>query len=318
MSNFDYEIQGVRLTDPRGAWNLLEGTDTLPKFPGLRATRYNIPGGSGERQVQHAPIEPTTHLFRVRFHAIDTNESSGTYLKMGRNFDERVAFLERNINEFMFATQLGAQSHLGNVEIRRINPRSGSASTDHYRTSNRVLTAVGRVIASVEPQVSSNGEYADYDFIYENPNGVWFSSWDYRRVSHKPAGTYGIWVYSGTAPIDDALIAIRPSQTMPAGVLVRNEAGIGFRVSRPLAANRWHVFDTFSWSARLTAGIASEDPWWSGPKEDRTIMTEHGRPTGSALVITPGIADNAHPRGKFSVRLTGPGEIRVATRAKWF
>lgn len=318
MSNFDYEIQGVSLTDPRGAWNLLPGTDVLPKYPGINATKFNIPGASGESQVQHAPILPSTQLFVMRFHAIDTLERSPTYLKMGRDFDEKLAFLERNINQFMFATRLGAQSHLGNVELRRISHSAGDASSDFDRLSNRVLTAVGRVHASTEPQIASNHEYADYEFVYENPTGTWFTSWSYRRIGNKPAGTHGVWTYSGTAPIDDALIAIKPTGgDMPAGVVVRNESGIGFEVRKVLARDRWYVFDTFSWSMREGA-LNADGPWWSGPKTDQTSMVEHGRGTGTALTITPGIADNAYPRGKVTIRIPSSGEIRVATRSKWF
>jgi hypothetical protein len=314
MSNFDYEIQGVKLTDPRGAWYLLPGTDTLPKYPGIRVTRFNIPGGSGEKQVQHAPTEPASYLFRIRFNAIDTRIGSPTYLRMGRDYDEKIAFLERNINEFMFTTRLGAQGHLGNVEIKRINPTSQSASTDSYRMSHGSLSAVGRVIASTEPEVSENQEYADFEFIYENPTGTWYSEWDYRRIGAKPAGTHGIWVNCGTAPIDDALIAIKPTNgDMPAGVLVRNEAGIGFEVKKTLTANRWHVFDTYSWATG-----SSPDIWFSTPKPDKTSMTEYGRPVGSALVITPGIKNVSTPRGIVTVRLTAPGEIRTAVRSKWF
>lgn len=314
MSSFDYEIQGVKLTDPRGAWHLLPGTDTLPKYPGIRVTRYNVPGGSGERQVQHAPTEPATYLFRVRFNAIDTRIASPSYMKWGRDHDEKIAFLERNINEFMFATRLGAQSHLGNVELKRLNPRSQSASTNGYRTSNGSLSTVGRVIASADPEVADNGEYADYEFVYENPTGTWFGEWEYRRLGVKPAGTYGIWVNSGTAPMDDALISIKPDGvTMPPGALVRNEAGIGFRVNKSLESWHVHIFDTYSWSCGVTPS-----GWWNTPKPDQTSMVEHGRPVGSALVLTPGIDGASSPRSRLTVRIPTPGEIKIATRSRWF
>lgn len=314
MSDFDYEIQGVKLNDPRGGWFLRPGTDTLPKFPGIRVTRYNVPGANGERQVQHAPLDPVKYLFRVRFKPVDLRDGSPTYGMGSDNVEQRIAFLERNINEFLFSTRLGAQSHLGNVEIRRISPASQLASNNDRRFSHGVMTAVGRVIAPVEPEVEETGQFADYEFIYENQTGTWFTEWDYRRIGVKPAGFHGIWIHCGTAPIDDALIAIRPtSGDMPAGVLVRNESGIGFEVKKTLTANRWHIFDTHAWATGSSPSI-----WWSTPKPDQTSMTEYGRPVGSALVITPGINNVSTPRGIVTVRLTAPGEIRVAARKKWF
>lgn len=312
--SFDYEIQGVKLTDPRGGWSLRPGTDVLPKYPGIRVTRFNVPGASGESQVQHAPLEPVKYLFRVRFHPVDTRIESPRYLKRGRDYEERIANLERNINEFMFSTRLGAQSHLGNVELRRLNPASQDASSDSRRFSHGVMTAVGRVIASTDPDVSPSGTFAEYEFIYENQTGTWFTEWDYRKGGLKQAGFHGYWVPCGTAPIDDAMIAIYPAvNDMPAGVLVRNEAGIGFEVKKALTPNRWHIFDTKAWSVGATPGI-----WWSTPKPDKTSMTEYGRPTGSALTITPGIKNVDSPRGILTVRLTGPGYIRTATRPRWF
>lgn len=314
MGTFDYEIQGVKLTDPRGAWNLLPGTDTLPKYSGIAVTRYNLPGASGERQVQHAPLVPVTYLFRVRFHAIDTRVGSPTYLKMGRDFAERTANLERNINEFMFATRLGAQSHLGNVELKRTNTGTVKSTSGTGQYSNRTLSTVGRVISSVDPDVAENREYADYEFIYENPTGTWFGPWEYRRLGVKPAGTHGIWVNSGTAPMDDSLISIKPTGgSMPAGALVRNEAGIGFRVNKSLNSPLVHIFDTYSWSAGVTPS-----GWWNTPKPDKTSMVEHGRPVGSALVLTPGIDGDSRPRSKLTIRIPSEGWIRVATRTRWF
>lgn len=315
MSDFDYEIQGVKLNDPRGGWFLRPGTDTLPKFPGIRVTRFNVPGASGESQVQHAPLEPVKYLFRVRFKPVDVRVDSATYGMTGRDWDERIAFLEYNINEFMFSTRLGAQSQLGNVELRRLSPRSQRASAYYRRFSNGVMTATGRVIAPAEPEVEETAAYADYEFIYENQTGTWFTGWDYRKLGLKQEGFHGIWVPSGTAPIQDAMVGIFPlGRDLPAGVLVRNEAGDGFEVKKVLTEGRWHIFDTSDkWAVGSTPNI-----WWSTPKPDQVSMAGVGRERGSALTIIPGIRNVDSPRGLLTIRLTGRAYIRTATRPRWF
>lgn len=337
-AGFDYSLQGVRLTDARwendpnaeyeGAWVMAPDTDALPMYPGIQVTEFNVPGGHGERQVQHAPMEPRNINLTVRFLAVETNPSKPGYKRSGGTWDERQAQIEANVNEFMFRTRLGSQSALGEVTLTRVNPhfehflssRAQGDNTVRPSTGNQVAT--GRFISSASVDRDPDMRWADYSFVFRDRHGCWMTSWQYFAFDNISGGiNRTLNVPMGTAPVIDALVAIRTRSSGNGRARVTNLAGHGFYADNSLNrgttdANRWWVYDTLAW--RAGGGNLGGGRPWTMDKPHTRPMEEIRRPLGTALQITPGISDVGQMRGRINVRLPTTGDVHVALRPRWY
>lgn len=333
MSTYDYILQGVALTDKRwanapgipfdGVWHLAEGTGVLPHFPGLRATTFHRPGQHGESQAQFAPLAERSLSLRMRFLAVCSDPSNARYGRQGEGFDERMAFMEANVNEFFFRSQLGATSNRGYLELKRVNNVFEHFPGGDWSPTHGEQTTAGRFIASSEPEMDRDARWVDYTLIFHIPEGTWWTDWEYRKISNvRPNQTTNINVPMGTAPIWDARIAIRtvdPDINLQPGTRFLNDLGIGFRVSREIAKGpHWRVFGTVERAYGGYSSNTGDNPNWDVDLNNQTILEEVGRPQGSLLMISPGVAGDSRPIGRIRVRPTAAIDVALAVRPRWF
>ena len=325
MATYDYILQGVPLTDRRwpvgngfeGAWFLNPGTSVLPKFPGLRATRFQRPGQHGESQAQFAPLQPKTEEFSIRFLAVCTDPTHPRFRQEGATFDERMAFLEHNITDFMFRTRIGATSTGGYLELKRVNNEyehfAGLGAGNH--TGGEQTTA-GRFISSSEAEMDQDARWADYTLLFEVPTGTWWTKQVRRRVDVPSANsTVTVDLPMGTAPVWDSQIAVRQNgDRLEAGSTFLNDMDVGFRVS--YWTSSWWVMDVES---RMSGNAGTgTSPNWNRSKDNARLIHEVGRPLGSALVINPGAPGSGERIGRVKVRLTSPGTVWFSYNPRFF
>lgn len=324
----EVSLQGVNLDDDRwenpgtrfnthrsGVWELLTGTEVLPRYPGARTTRWEVPGGQGERRAQHQPVQARTIPVRIRFLPICTDPSHPMYQREGRDAQERFGFLARNIREFMFRTQTGKQLSGGNLKMTRTLSAGEHFLTESGRTGGTEY-CVGFFESDWDQEVADGAKFATLTALFRNPTGTWYTDWQYVGRTGLAAGrTYQLEVPVGDAPIEDAMVAVRLQPSAHSGNhRFTNEFGVGFTTAS-LQAARWHIFNC---AGSEWARGEHENRVWNVPKPDRGAMRAHGRPMGSALLIQPGIAGDGRRVGKVNVRLTQGGQVFLAVRPKWF
>lgn len=335
MSTYDYVLQGVSLTDTRwasipgapieGVWHMRSGTSTLPHFPGLRATRFNRLGQHGESQAQFAPIQPRTLELNMRFLAVATNPAHPRFQQWGRTFDERMAFLEENINEFFFRTMIGQTSGKGYLNLTRRNnqfehfPAGGIAAP----ATNGDQHTAGRFLASSAGQMDDDARWADYTLLFEIPQGTWWTDTQYRAASVPAGASTAIEIPMGTAPVWDAKIAFHTGGAGPGSNEIKftNDQGVGFSIGRSLTSDDsgwWRVVDAGERSYGGHRDNNGAEPNWDVEMDNPTIVHEIGRPQGSALMIHPGVSGTSRRVGRVFVKSTVPLEVRIAYRPRWF
>lgn len=325
-------LQGVPLTDDRwssasqpGAWELMTGSELLPRYPGARVTRFEVPGGQGERRVQNMPAAARTVPLRIRFLPICTDPESPMYQRRGRDPQERAGFLANNIREFMFRTRLGAQLSMGNLRLSRtlsasehmLDPTVDAELSPAVTPSGGTESCVGYFESDWSQDDHPTYQYSTLTALFRNPTGTWYTDWQYFGYGGLSADTdWTLEVPMGTAPVDDAMVAIQPQNSGSApGALVRNDSGLGFQVGTTMPQDTWHFFDTYSWRMGTVPAGGFD---WGIEKPDQAAMLEHGRPLGTALLITPGIAGTGDMIGRVHVRLPSYATVHIAIRPKWF
>lgn len=296
------------------------GTSVLPHFPGLRATKFTRPGQHGESQAQYAPLEPRVLELNMRFLPICTNPQNPAYQQVGRTFDERMAFLEENINEFMFRTMIGQTSSKGYLQIKRRN-----AQFEHFPhlyeggvRSNGDQVAVGRILASSDHTLDPDANFADYDFIFELPEGTWYTAPVERRFNDLTANTTHTFALPmGTAPVWDTKIALRPrgGPTVMDGTEFTNDMGLGFRIRQNRRGSEWTIVDTLTRAAGRHAGGS---PDWDIELTNFNEILELGRPQGTSLLVNPGVDGDGRRIGHINVRLNSPGEVAFLHHPRFF
>lgn len=324
----EVHIQGTNLDDDRwdnpaarfnthrrGVWELLTGSEVLPRYPGVRSTTWEVPGGQGERRAQHQPIQGRTIPMRVKVWPICTDPANEMYQREGRDAQERLGFLAQNLRELKWRTRLGAQLSGGNLKMTRT-----LTTGEHYLTGDGMTGGTEACSVSVQAdwdeEIAEGAKYAIVTALYRNGAGTWYTPWQYVGRTGLVAGrTYQLEVPVGDAPIDDAMVAVRLQPTAYSGNhRFTNEFGVGFSTAS-LQAARWHIFNC---AGSEWARGEHENRVWNVSKPDRGAMRAHGRPMGSALLIQPGIAGDGRRVGKVNVRLTQGGQVFLAVRPKWF
>ncbi len=318
-----YEIQGVPLIDRRwasdpvrtdsgpvyGAWEALQGTSLLPSLPGFRVTMIDRPGIQGEAQVQNAPVMAKGIPLVVRFYAVQGDPTSPDYGRAGRTVGERAHFLDTNVREFLFRSQIGAAGSKGNLRLSRQLGVNGEA-----------MHTVGRVISSADPEYGPGYHEAEYTFIFHSQIGTWYRDWQYVSATARAGRTTAIEVPMGTAPVPDARIAIRSQGTgvsMPSGTRIVNDQGRGFEMRGTSGDGRWRIMDAESrWA--VTMQTSTEQPDWSLEPTNPYQMAEVERPSGTALEINPGVSGLSRRVGHVIITPTADVYVQIALRPRYF
>lgn len=272
-----YRVAGVEMTDPSGRWELTPGADLLPRFPGVRAARWNVPGMPGEIQATYAPPKPTQVSIQLRVNAVGS--VANTIVSGGRA--ARTKAIKDNINLLFYSIALARQAYWGLVEIRR------------YSSGSDWVKANGRLISSVEPRFNPANDYAELDLVFEIPSGVWMApSMDVTEARVK-AGTTRIKVPAGTAPSVENMVCIKPTvgaheSKYGKRVLVTGGQHGGFKLglqgkSFTLPASKWTMVNTLYWKVGSTATKYD----WGCAKPYKGVLEPSARPMGSALTIVP-------------------------------
>ncbi|MDS2171606.1 hypothetical protein Q7C18_02740 [Nesterenkonia sp. CL21] len=325
MSSFDYVIQGVKCTDARwaddptaafpGAWHLRTDTALLPQFPGLRATRFTRPGQHGESLAQFAPIEPRTVRLAMRFVAVCSDPRDPRYGQMGGSWEERLSFIEANVNEFMFRTQIGNQAGLGQLRLERT-----FTDFEHFPYGEADQTmgtqwCTGRFLSSSEAEVDRDARWAEYDLVFENPEGTWLTEQQEVRVDVPANADTAVDLPMGTAPVWDAMLAVRSADgRLEAGTSFKNTAGVGFELAR--WTESWWILDMESRMSSL-AGTAT-GPNWGANLNDAQMISELGRPQGSALLVNPGVSSSGDRIGRITINAPQACQVRIRYNPRFF
>jgi hypothetical protein len=321
MGDITYTLQGVDLTDQRwastpvqspigrratGVWELNKGTGLLPSLPGFRVTRFEKPGQHGETQAQFAPVAANGLPLVVRFWALGADPGHPDYQQVGATPDVRLRMLQENISEFLFRAQIGAAGSKGYLELER-----------RYSPDGDPQTAVGRIVGSSEPEYGPDYLWADYTLIFSNPYGTWTGEQVTVTEDITTTSETEIRVPMGTAPVWDAVIAVRVTgegERLEAGTRFTNDTGVGFEIAR--WTESWWIYDMASRMASL-AGTASF-PNWGANLNDAQMVRELGRPQGSALLINPGVAGVGDRVGAVKVTAAAPCQVRIRYRPRYF
>lgn len=316
MGDVQYRIQGVDLTDQRwsanpvaspngkrlaGTWELLKGTSLLPDSPGFAVTRFEKPDQHGESQAQFAPVTPTSSMISVRVWAVDGQPSSPTFRQAGDTAGQRLRMLQANVAELFFRTQLGAAGSKGLLEVERT-----------YSVDGEPQYAAGRFATRVSPEYGPDYMWADYHLLFDNPFGTWTGP-EVTITETVGRSWTDVHVPMGTAPVWDALIAVRPdTNPLEAGSNFRNDQGVGFDMAA--LTNNWWVMNAVT----RMAGSSFNPVDWGTSLNNARLMHEVGRPQGSALLINPGVAGYPEQIGLVRTRLTTQGTVQIRYRPRYF
>lgn len=277
-----YRVAGVEMTDPSGRWELTPGTDLLPRFPGVRAARWNVPGMPGETQATYAPPQPTQVKVTLRINAV--GGVANTIVKGGR--DARIKAIKDNINLLFYSISLARQAYWGLVEIRR------------YSSGSDWVKANGRMISSAEPRFDPANDYAELDLLFDIPSGVWMAPAMDVTEARVNAGTTRIKVPAGTAPSVENMVCLKPTDSAHESkygtrIVVKGGQHGGFKIglqgkSFTLPANQWTMVNTLYWKMGTTATKYD----WGCSKPYKGLIEPSARPMGSALTIVPSAERN--------------------------
>jgi len=275
-----YKVAGVDLSDPSGRWDLLPGTELLPRFPGSRATTWNVPGMPGDVTAVYAPPESTTVTISLRINAVAG--TAGTIVTGGRA--ARLKAIHDNLDLLFYALGTARQNYHGLVEIRR------------YLSATESRIAKGRMVSASDVNFDQSNDFATIILIFSIPSGVWLApSFDVTTATINKVGVgVRIKVPAGTAPSVENMVCIMPPGGAPmessygSRVLVSGGRHGGFLLGTKdqgvtLPANKWTMINTLYWKYGFTS--ASND--WSAPKPYKGLIEPSARPMGSALTVLP-------------------------------
>ena len=315
-------LQGVNLDDDRwenpaskfhtwrdGVWELLSGTEVLPRYSGGRVTSWNIPGGQGERRSALMPLAARLIPIRVKFYPICADPQDPRYQQWGRDPQERALFLRQNISEFMRRVQVGRQMVDGNLRLDRTVGGSGKQSCAVYFESDW------------DQQDAPIFAHSTLTIVARNPAGTWFGDWEYVDVGLlEPGRTTAVNVPMGDAPVEDARVAVRPAQE-PARdganwYRFTNLGGVGFQATMLSPWARWWIFRTLENRAGRPTDNTTRD--WDIDTPYEQHMYSYGRRQGTALLITPGVPNDGRSVGRVNVRVGSPAYVMIAVRPKYF
>ena len=302
-----FHVAGVPMDDPSGRWNLLPGTKVLPSFPGRVLSKVPTPGVPGYRSTVYAPGESALTTIVVRFHAKDR------YGRLANDVHHRAAALSENIDLFFMATAIARQGYNGLVEIRRfLGPQI-----------QRV--AMGRVIASAEPEWSAGADYADLTLVFEIPSGVWMHpKYEVVKFNAVKGQRMRIRLPGGSAPALDNMVAIRgpyKGNIASGRTWIGNDHSTGFTLgfagsNCSASASEWIVIDTQTWKCGR-APVDPKDPdkvdW--NVRKPFAWLDSSGRPQGGALTLTPSATLNA---AVLRVQTQVNTRMQVRTRRAWY
>lgn len=315
-------LQGVNLDDDRwenpaskvhtwrnGVWELLSGTEVLPRFSGGRVSAWEVPGGQGERRAALIPLSARLIPIRVRFHPICTDPSDPRYQQVGRDPQERAHFLSQNISEFMRRVQVARSMVDGDLRLDRTVGGTEQQSCGVYFESDW------------DQQDAPTFAHSTLTIIARNRTGTWYSPWEYVDVGPvEPGSTVGVEVPTGDAPIEDARIAVRPTGLAPPigdnWFEFTNLGGHGFRAQRLITYHRWWIFRCLESRAGHGPDGGTRD--WTIEPDREDVIYSVGRRQGTSLLITPGIPGDHRPVGLVNIRVGAPAQVVIAVRPKHF
>ncbi|WP_147107118.1 hypothetical protein [Nesterenkonia populi] len=318
-------LQGVNLDDDRwespqtrlythrtGVWELLTGTEVLPRYSGGRVTRWEIPGGQGERRAALMPLAARVIPIRIRVYPICTDPQSPMYQRQGRDPQERARFLRENITEFHRRVQLGRQMVDGNLRLDRTIGGTEQVSAAVYFESDW------------DQEDGPEFLWSTLTVPARNPTGTWFGAWETVDAGEitPDDGSVGLAVPAGDAPIEDARIAIRPIGNQPSDgenwFRLTNYGGTGFTASMLEPYARWWIVRAGESRAGVAPSGDNADRDWAmdTPRED--VIYSYGRRQGTSLLITPGIPGDGRAVGRVNIRVGAPARVMVAVRPKYF
>lgn len=275
-----YTVAGVDLTDPSGRWELVPGTEFLPRFPGARASTWNVPGMPGSMSAIYAPPEPTTVSLKLRINAVAG--TANTIVSGGRA--ARVKAIQDNLDLLYYAIAAARQSYHGLIAVNR------------YTKAGEYRTAKARMISASDLDFDMSKEYATLTMIFSIPSGVWLApSFDVTTATiNKANSQIRIKVPAGTAPSVESMVCFLP----PGGASMESKYGNRIRVtggqhggfllgtkdqSVTLPAGKWTMVNTLHWKY----GFASRSNDWGIPKPYKGLIEPSARPMGSALTLLP-------------------------------
>lgn len=309
-------------THRNGVWELVRGTEMLPRYPGAQVTRWRIPEGQGDRRALHAPIEPRVVPLRVKIWAICTDPGHPMYQREGRDAEERYGFLAQNMRELIDRTRIGAHLSGGNLRLTRI-----LSAGEHFRdldislASNGMESCTGYFEADWDQKVADGARYAVITALFNNPTGTWYTRYQYAgsgNVAVEPGTTTRFTIPMGNAPVDDALMALRiigdAGPLEDRWVRFTNDQGHGFRAIN-IPDNSWWICHSLKGKAGTTGNVQRR---WDVNFSDASKMLSIKRRLGTSLLINPGIAGAGEQVGRINVRVGKPAFVHFAVRSKWF
>ncbi|MGO2778208.1 hypothetical protein [Glutamicibacter arilaitensis] len=310
MSNYPtYTVAGINLSDPSGRWELTPETELLHRFPGSRATSWNVPGMPGDQQALYAPAQATTVTLKLRINAV--GKYANTFVTGGRA--ARLKAISDNLDMLNYATALGRQSYNGMVEIRR------------YLSATDYRKAHARMVSASDIQFDPKNDYATVSMIYSIPSGFWLAPrFDVTRTTIKKANALvRIEVPAGTAPSLESMVCFKPPGTTAmeskSGHRVTVTGGNhgGFYLgtadkSLTLPAGKWTMINTLYWKY----GFSTRSDDWGIAKPYKGLIEPTARPMGSALAIVPSTKKDV---GYVYIQVPTSGtEVVLRTRKAWY
>lgn len=269
-----YYVNGTPMADPLGRWHEHEDNDTLPAFGGLRAASLTLAGVGGERSLPQAPIEAKDFVLRMVINAVDDDG------RPAQTQAERRNFLHTNVQTLMRTFQVGEMT------------QGGFAVISLYWDDRRIITTSGRLEASIESEYIPGSDYAEIDFVFRLPFGVWRGAFVSERIA-VPTNTtaYIRGLANSTAPIDGPFMTLTGPFTY---LQVTNQFGNGFRYTQPLTATQAVLVDAEHWTSSdpftIEAGAdVLQVP--NVPVRPTSYMSQIGQAAGTALTLIPSTAE---------------------------
>lgn len=317
-------LQGVNLDDDRwlnpstrfhthrpGVWELVSGTEILPRYSGGRVTTWDVPGGQGERRTALMPISGRSIPIRVRFYPLCTDPNDPRYQREGRDPQERAYFLRKNMNEFLGRVQVARQMVDGDLRLDRTVGDVEQLSCGVYFETDWAET------------VHPTFKMAEIFISARNRMGTWYGAWEYIDLGEmNPGQVYGMTVPMGTANTEDARIALRMYDSPPLNnrwMRATNLGGMGFLATRMTPWARWWIFWTFD--SKAAEGDAPGDDStrdWNKQPDREDVMFSQGNRQGTSLLITPGIPGDGRSVGRVNIEVGTRSRVMIALRPKYF